>query len=95
MRIVNLASLRELLPGVWKLSVLSCFSTKHKLVTAVPLAGDEKRSGHSGKQIKRQAPDLLKMVRRNALLCSVSSQQPDKWRISGVPGIGVEVILEW
>lgn len=49
MRRVNLASLRELLPGVWKLSVLGCFSTEHKLVTAVSLAGDEKRNEHPGK----------------------------------------------
>lgn len=46
MRVVNQASLSELLPGVRKQSVLGCFSMKHKPATAFLPVGDEEKREH-------------------------------------------------
>lgn len=89
-RIVNQASSLELLSGVWKHYVLSCFYIKCKPATTFLLAGDEEGSKHQGKEIWRPASDLLRLLRRNPLLHGLLPQWSDTLRfphLSGVPGI--------
>lgn len=95
MRRVNPASPPELLPGVSELSVLSCFSTKHKPLAALLLVGDERRNEHPGQQSWRHAPDLLKMARTNPLLQGLLPQPVGYAVASAAPRSAGSRVWKW